>query len=324
MDTPGDFSTTLSQLGAWLSVNKTWIFSGIGVVVLGVLGKWLFIRPRPSNATDKGNTTSSASGDGASVTAINSNVNVQNSDPAVTKAIKAIKAIKALSRDLDAKDRQLEILNQQRIDAQQGEQGEKAAIKEAITALPNQTEISDAQARIKEALAAAAEGNTTLAEAIFAEVEARKVAEGKEVEARKIAEEKAARKSAYQEAAEAARHRGALAFLHDTDKAIATYRRATELDPENAVGWNQLGQLLYRTGALQDTEAAFRKVKALGKAADNQALLAIAYGNLGIVYQTRGDPDQAEAMYRKSLGLFQAIGARPQVEQVRGSLEGLR
>jgi len=209
-------------------------------------------------------------------------------------------AIEALDRNVDA------------LSLQSGNtpQGEKAAIKEAISDLPKQTEIPNAQARIEEALAAAAEGNTTLAEAIFSEVEVRKIAEGE-----------AAMKSAFKEATEAAQYRGALAFLHDTKKAIAAYRRATELDPENADGWNRLGHLLYRTGELDATEAAYRKVESLGKAENAQGLLATAYGNLGILYQTRGDPDQAESVYRKSLAFFQDIGARPQVEKVQGWLE---
>jgi len=52
--------------------------------------------------------------------------------------------------------------------------------------------------------------------------------------------------------------------------------------------------------------------------------MADNYGNLGLVYKTRGDLAQAEAMFKKSLGLFQSIGAAPQVELVRGWLEGLR
>lgn len=205
------------------------------------------------------------------------------------------------------------------------------------------------KARIQEALEAAAKGDTRLAEEIFSEVEARKTAEGT---------------AANREAAEAARHLGALAFLHDTDKSIAAYRRATELDPENADGWNRLGHLLSRTGALDEAEAAYRVVASRGEATNDQGVLAVAYGNLGnlyqtrgdldeaeamyrkglalnealgrkeymaaiygnlgILYQTRGDLDQAEAMYKQALALFQAIGAAPQVEHVRGLLAGLR
>lgn len=153
-------------------------------------------------------------------------VTIRNSNPAVAKAIEA------LSRELERKEQALTDARQREAAFQERDrslQADLAALKEAITAIPKQTEIPNAQARIRKALAAAADGDTALAEAIFSEVEARKIAEGK---------------TAYQTAAEAARHRGALAFLHDTDTAIAAYRRATELDPENADGWNWRGHLL--------------------------------------------------------------------------------
>jgi hypothetical protein len=40
------------------------------------------------------------------------------------------------------------------------------------------------------------------------------------------------------------------------------------------------------------------------------------YGNLGIVYEKRGDPVQAEAMYQKANELFEGIGAVDQVKFV--------
>jgi len=51
--------------------------------------------------------------------------------------------------------------------------------------------------------------------------------------------------------------------------------------------------------------------------------MANQYGNLGNIYQTRGDLDEAEAMYRKALGLFRDVGAVLQVKHVQGLLEGL-
>ncbi|KKK73245.1 hypothetical protein LCGC14_2895770, partial [marine sediment metagenome] len=112
--------------------------------------------------------------------------------------------------------------------------------------------------------------------------------------------------AALKEAASAARHIGALAFLHDTDKALAAYREAVDLDPDNADGWNRLGYLLRRTGDLDNAEQACRRVLALGNRVDNQELLAVATGNLGILYSTRGDLDRAEEMYGKSLALNEA------------------
>jgi hypothetical protein len=52
--------------------------------------------------------------------------------------------------------------------------------------------------------------------------------------------------------------------------------------------------------------------------------MASVYGNLGNLYQTRGDLDQAEAMYLKSLSLFEEVGAEPQVAQVKQLLEAIQ
>ena len=51
--------------------------------------------------------------------------------------------------------------------------------------------------------------------------------------------------------------------------------------------------------------------------------MARAYTNLGLLYQTCGELEQAEAMYHKSLALFQEIGAEPQIKHVQGLLEAL-
>jgi hypothetical protein len=37
--------------------------------------------------------------------------------------------------------------------------------------------------------------------------------------------------------------------------------------------------------------------------------MASTYSNLSVLYQTRGGLEQAEAMYRKALGLFKAVSA---------------
>ena len=52
--------------------------------------------------------------------------------------------------------------------------------------------------------------------------------------------------------------------------------------------------------------------------------MAIQYGNMGNVYQIRGDLDKAEEVWRRSLQLFDAVGAVDRIEIVRGLLAGLR
>ena len=135
-----------------------------------------------------------------------------------------------------------------------------------------------------------------------------------------IAERQRVRERVTKDEAALWRQKGALAFLHDTQTALAAYRRATELDPADADGWNQLGQLYYRTGDQDDAMAAWERVLALGNRSADQATIAVATGNLGIVYMTRGDLDRAEEMYRKALALDDALGRKEGMANQYGNL----
>jgi Tfp pilus assembly protein PilF len=52
--------------------------------------------------------------------------------------------------------------------------------------------------------------------------------------------------------------------------------------------------------------------------------MARQYGNLGIVYKTRGDLDRAEEMYKKSLELFVLIGSKPMIEKLESLIDALK
>ena len=69
-------------------------------------------------------------------------------------------------------------------------------------------------------------------------------------------------------------------------------------------------------------KAAYRKVLALGEARQDKEKQAIALGNLGNVYQTRGELDKAEAAWQKSLSLFQEMG-HPNAKKVQQWLDKL-
>ena len=171
----------------------------------------------------------------------------------------------------------------------------KQQIQDAVIALKNIRGQPDTSPDIDKALALLKQGNTAAAETIFQKLEKRKTAEGQ---------------TASREAATAARHLGALAFLaflHNTPKALNAYRRATQLDPNNASGWNQLGHLLRREGLLEQAEAAYQRVLALSS---TEEMVASAYANLGIVYRNSYKLAQAEAMHRKSLALNETLGRK--------------
>ena len=206
--------------------------------------------------------------------------------------------VNAIVETLTREHREREAVAQEQIDA----------LTKAVTALARQSEEPQAPPGVGDALLELAKGNTDAAEAIFQDTLDRKEAEGE---------------LSLKEAAEAARHLGALAFLHDTEKALAAYRKAVQLDPQNPVGWNQLGLLLRRIGDLDDAEDAYKKVLALGKSTDDRQFIAIAYGSLGIVYGIRGTLDRAEEMFLKSLEINEALGRKEGMATAYGNLGNL-
>ena len=229
----------------------------------------------------------------------------RETQPGIVNAETVSTAIAVLSKQLESKGLR-----------EQEYQDQIKALTEAVQALAKKQNAPG----IKEALAALAQGQTGEAKAIFA----------KTVEAK--ANEGAAGAAANREAATAALHLGALAFLDNTEEALRWIRRAVELDPANAHGWNGLGLLYLRTGQLDQAEAALREAVTLGEAnGDKKSLaiekklghqegMALAYGSLGFLYQKRGDLDRAEEMFKKSLAIEKKLGHQEGMADQYGNL----
>jgi len=167
--------------------------------------------------------------------------------------------------------------------------------KQQVEAL---TEAIKALAKIpnyKYALQQLEKGSTEGIESLFAKIAKEKVEQGV---------------VANRDAAIAQRQLGALAFKNNTQEAIQAYRKATELDPDNPDGWNQLGQLLYRIGKLTESESAFKKVLTWAEKNNDTEWQSIAYGNLGNIYGTRGELDKAEEYYLHSLEIEKELGRK--------------
>jgi protein O-GlcNAc transferase len=165
------------------------------------------------------------------------------------------------------------------------------ALTTAITALSQGKGVAGTASQIKAAIAALKQGQVTQAKALF-------IQETQRVEL------------AAKQGAEAYRNLGALAFLDNTQEALQAYRRATQLDPGNADGWNNLGHLLLRVGELDEAMAAYNTVLALGERHGDKVEIAAAYGNLGLVYKTRGELDKAIEFQQKALKLNEALGRK--------------
>ena len=200
----------------------------------------------------------------------------------------------------DEVDQIVQTLLQHHQNERQADQETIKSLTAAVEALSLAAAQPDATPSLQSAQAQLAQGDVTGAEAVFTQILKAKRASAQQKLADGTAELK--------EAAEAARHLGALAFLHDTQSAIAYYRTATELDPGDRGGWNQLGHLFMRGGDLGKAMNAYQKVLAIGENEQDQECIAVATSNLGMIAQDLGDLDTAEKMHQRALDSFRELG----------------
>lgn len=106
------------------------------------------------------------------------------------------------------------------------------------------------------------------------------------------------------------RHIGALAYLHDLQKAHDAQRRAADLDPDNVEGRYQLGHILFRLGELQEARELFEGVLVQARNASDSLSEASATGSLAELYRTVGEFDRAEELGLRSLTMCETMGRR--------------
>ena len=187
----------------------------------------------------------------------------------------------------------------------QGEDTSLTAVADAVEELSIEAERAEDPDPFEAALAELREGNPEAAEELFGQILKDRQADGE---------------LALKDAARAARHIGAIAFYHDTHKSLEAYQNAVALDPDDVEAWNKLGHLRYRLGDLDGAVSTYEKILSLGNTISDKEMIAVATGNLGIVYETRGDLDEAEDMYRKSLALNEQLGRKQGMAADYGNL----
>jgi tetratricopeptide (TPR) repeat protein len=258
---------------------------------------------RGKNGNGEGSNTAVASGQGsasgAGVTAGDDSrqivssgpVTIHERDPVVGQAIAGLlKENEAKNRQLEAKDEQLAAKDRQIEKLQKlvpsGDQ--EAAITEAIEALPEQSDIAGGEERIERALRLAAKGDARQAEAIFQDVLDREAAAGAEHN---------------KTAAAAARHMGNLAYLRDTAAAIAAFRRATELDPDDLESWYWLADLALLGGDRGLARVAYEALGNHSRIAQNQRYMMVSRVGVGDILRLGGDSVGALTAFREALAI---------------------
>ena len=185
-------------------------------------------------------------------------------------------------------------------------ESERAGLLLAVEALRTRAEAGQEADRVAAAFAGLEDNAPAAAEAIFRDI---------------LEDKKQAVGAARREAAAAARHLGALTFLHDTEAALAAYEEAVELDPQDPAGLNNLAEVYKRLGRLDEAERTFeRLLQSDAPLYDADMLRGIALGNLGRIAQTRGDTERAIELQLQSLKLNRAAGQAALVAANLGNL----
>jgi len=158
----------------------------------------------------------------------------------------------------------------------------------AIADLQQRSRTADDPSRIKRALAELEKGHPEDAEDLFRGV---------------IMENR-------REAARAAYNIGAIAFHHDTQKALRAFLESAELDPSTVDAWIWIGDLQRQMGHLEEAESTFDKLLGIGNSNGDDALRAIALSHIGTVFMNRGDWDMAKDKHMAALKLNEKLGDR--------------
>jgi superkiller protein 3 len=84
--------------------------------------------------------------------------------------------------------------------------------------------------------------------------------------------------------------------LRDPVQAVAEAKRATELDPKLGIAWSTLGEAYYRNGQWQEAITALDKALALLKGDDGEAFFFLA-----MAHHRAGHNDEAHKWYDKGI-----------------------
>ena len=93
--------------------------------------------------------------------------------------------------------------------------------------------------------------------------------------------------------------------------------------PTDINALNLYGLFLQRIGMLKRAEEKFKQIEDFAQKTGDRTWVAIAYGNLGNLYLTRGDLKAAEEMYKKSLAIEEELGRKEGMAIAYGNLGNL-
>jgi tetratricopeptide (TPR) repeat protein len=105
-------------------------------------------------------------------------------------------------------------------------------------------------------------------------------------------------------------------------KALALFKKKS-LEQEVARTYANLGAVLKARGKPRAARVVLCKAANTAQAISNTAVLAGAYANLGALFEEAGDFAEARRLWTLARDLYAQIGAGPNMERVKGWLDGL-
>lgn len=83
------------------------------------------------------------------------------------------------------------------------------------------------------------------------------------------------------------------------------------------------GHFLRRVGRLGQAQVMYEQALDISTKVNYETGVAASYGNLGLIYQTKGDLAKAREYWKRSLDLYKKIGMPHMVEKIEGWLKNL-
>jgi len=90
-----------------------------------------------------------------------------------------------------------------------------------------------------------------------------------------------------------------------------------------AINYGNLGLIYQTKGELDKAKEMHNKALEINKRLGRLEGVANQYGNLGAVYKKRGDIEKAREYWEKAVELFKKIGMEPEIEKVQGWISKL-
>ncbi len=98
---------------------------------------------------------------------------------------------------------------------------------------------------------------------------------------------------------------GNIAYLNNSQEALDAYTNAVLLDPSYTKARVWQSHIYVRLGRLDDAISTYENLISSGDTDERN--LADAYGNLGLIYRTRGNFEESESLQLKALQISEAI-----------------